>query len=55
MHDGILFVVTIPMLLRQYQMRGKQERHHDVVRESNTRGRKNRETGETVMLMAAQF
>ena len=33
----------------------KQERHQDVVRVSNTRGRENRETGETVTLMAAQF
>ena len=33
----------------------KQERHKDVVCVSNTRGRENRETGETVRLMAAQF
>ena len=32
----------------------KQERHQDVVRVSNTCGRENRETSETVTLMAAQ-
>ena len=35
--------------------REKPERHQDVVRVSNTRGRENWETSETVTLMVAQF
>ena len=42
-----IFLITVNILV--------QERHQDVVQVSNTCGRENRETGETVTLMAAQL
>ena len=47
--------VAQSMISNMRNTKPKQERHEDVVRMSNTCGRENRETGETVTLIVAQF